>query len=636
DVAVGDYNADGMLDVVAAADGESKFGVLLGNGDGTFRPVSVITDALMQRGWRLVPADFNRDGRLDVGIGFGHCCIDRGSGAFGLMLGNGDGTFQTILRFIRPQNGIISLAAIDPAVADFNGDGKLDVAAQFHNAVGGSTRGTIILTNTSGVSPRSLALGTFTADPPTLVGGTTGELDLSLAPGAVAPAGNLTFTLSNNNPSVASFPFPMSSPPFVMVQGMTNLRFKVSTNHVTTAQNVSVTIRHSSLGSRTLTLRVVPPSTPLALGSLEMRPSGVFGGNDASGVVTLETGHLAPEGGAVVTLTHDNPHLITSMPSSVTIPAGQTTAGFPVLTWTTATAVPVNFTASYGGVTKTGVMTVHPPSQLIPISSVTVSPQTVVGGSAPNARLTVALASNAPPEGATIMLVSSRPEIVPLPRSARIHISTQSSVSMDVFTNPVSTPTDVTITAYFGDSVQSTVLTVTPPAANTPVLSSLTLNPASVAGGSSSQGTVTISAPASSPTTVSLSSSGAPIVSVPAGVTIPAGATSASFTVSTSSVSSSFNSTITATLNGLSRTAVLTVNPAGDTVAIQRAEYETQKRTLRVEATSTRSNATLQVYVTSTSQLIGTLTNNGGGRYSATLNWSVNPQNITVRSSFGG
>jgi hypothetical protein len=57
---------------------------------------------------------------------------------------------------------------------------------------------------------------------------------------------------------------------------------------------------------------------------------------------------------------------------------------------------------------------------------------------------------------------------------------------------------------------------------------------------------------------------------------------------------------------------------------------------LRVEATSTRTNATLQVFVTSNGQLIGTLTNNGGGKYGGELNWSVNPQNITVRSSFGG
>jgi len=80
----------------------------------------------------------------------------------------------------------------------------------------------------------------------------------------------------------------------------------------------------------------------------------------------------------------------------------------------------------------------------------------------------------------------------------------------------------------------------------------------------------------------------------------------------------------------------LTITPAGDTVAIQRAEYDSGNRRLRVEATSTRTNATMQVLVTSTGQIIGTLSNNGGGRYGGELNWSVNPQNITVRSSFGG
>ena len=104
----------------------------------------------------------------------------------------------------------------------------------------------------------------------------------------------------------------------------------------------------------------------------------------------------------------------------------------------------------------------------------------------------------------------------------------------------------------------------------------------------------------------------------------------------TTSVSSSATTTINASLNGQTRSAVLSITPAADTVAIQRAEYESQKRELRVEATSTRTNATMRVHVTSTGQIIGTLANNGGGRYSATLPWSVNPQNVTVRSSFGG
>jgi FG-GAP-like repeat len=638
DVAVADYNRDGILDFVAAADAESKFGVALGLGDGTFRLARVITDPMQQRGWTLTPGDFNRDGRADVGIGHGYCCVGGNGvpGAFGVMLGLGDGTFGAISRHMVPSNGRVQLATIDPAVADFNGDGKPDVAASFYNNVGGTTRGTIILTNTSGTSPRSPALGTLSVQPTSLLGGgTVAEVNIQLAAGAVAPSGGLTFTASNTNPSVAFLPFSQTSPPMLMAAGMTNLRFKVETKPVTTTQTVTVTVRHSSLGSRSVNLTVTPPSEPLALDSLKVS-TGTYGGNDAGGEVSLNTGHVAPPGGVIVTLTNDNPSLITSMPASVTIPGGQSTAGFTVQTWTTPTTTPVNFTASYNGVTKSAVMHVHAPTQNVPISSVTLSPSSVVGGSNQAVQATITLAANAPSEGATIMLSSSRPEVVSLPRSVRIFFSTQNTAYVNFIANPVSTPTEVTITAYFGDSVQSAVVTVTPPAANTPVLSSLTLNPSSVSGGSSSQGTVTISAASQTPTTVSLTSSSAPIVSVPASVTIPAGATSAGFTVNTTSVSSSFTATIGATLNGLSRNATLTVTPAGDTVAIQRAEYDSGNRTLRVEATSTRTNATLQVLVTSTGQIIGTLANNGGGKYGAQLNWSVNPQNITVRSSFGG
>ena len=632
DVAVGDFNGDTFPDLVAAADGESRFGVALGNGDGTFRPASIITDALMQRGWRLEAADFNRDGRLDVAIGFGHCCIDVGSGAFGLMFGNGDGTFQPITRHIRPNNGRISLAAIDPVAADFNGDGRVDAAAMFHNAVGGSTRGTIILTNTTGTTPARLALGTMNAMPATVVGGTRTTINLSLAPGAVAPSGNIAFSLSNSNPSVAALNFSTTSPPFVMVQGMTNLHFYVDTNQVTSTQTVTITVSEKRLGNRSVRLTVTPPSEPLALGSLEVTPS-VFAGSDGSGAVSLTTGHVAPIGGVVVSLTNGNPSLI-SMPASVTIPAGQTTAGFPIQTETTGTTTNVPITASYGGVTKTATMTVTAPTKAVPISSVTVSPSTVTAGSQ-WVRLTVTLAANAPTEGANIMLRSSRPDVVAVPRSIRIFFSTQNSTFTDVMPMSVAAPTDVTITAAFGDSVMSAVRTVLPPPAG-PALTGLTLNPSSVTGGGTSQGTVTLGSAASSPTTVALASSSAPSVTVPSSVTVPAGATSASFTVSTTSVSSSAETTITATLGGASRSAVLTITPAADTVSIGRAEYISQDRVLRVEATSTRTNATLQVYVTSSGQIIGTLTNLGGGKYGGQLNWSTNPQNITVRSSFGG
>lgn len=68
---------------------------------------------------------------------------------------------------------------------------------------------------------------------------------------------------------------------------------------------------------------------------------------------------------------------------------------------------------------------------------------------------------------------------------------------------------------------------------------------------------------------------------------------------------------------------------------ISRAEYDSGKRILRVEATSTNSSATLRVFVTSTGQQIGTLSGRGG-QYRGELSVSPNPRNITVRSSLGG
>ncbi|MDQ6623788.1 MAG: FG-GAP-like repeat-containing protein [Verrucomicrobiota bacterium] len=169
-------------------------------------------------------------------------------------------------------------------------------------------------------------------------------------------------------------------------------------------------------------------------------------------------------------------------------------------------------------------------------------------------------------------------------------------------------------------------------------VSTLSLSPATVTGGNSATGTLTLSAAVQTATVVAVSSNNA-AATVPTSVTVPAGASSASFTITTAQVSIATSAIITATLNGVARSASLTINPltaGSDTVAITRAEYDSAKQVLRAEATSTRADATLQCYVTATAQLIGTLTNNGGGKYSGQFGWSVNPANITVRSSFGG
>jgi hypothetical protein len=636
DVAVGDFNGDTIQDLVVAAEAESKLGILLGNGDGTFGAASIISDIRQQRTATFALGDINRDGRIDIVLGHTDCCAGGADmGSFGVLYGIGNGTFQTVSRYIVPVNGRVQLSGWNPLVADFNNDGKPDVVTGFTSNMGGSTIGTLVAINTTGTLAARLALGTMTASPASVIGGTRAQIEIALAPNAVAPTGLTTFTVTSSNPSVVFVPSNTTTSPLGIVGGMTNLRFMVDTTQVSTTQIVTITARNNSLGSRSVTLTVTPPNTPLSVGSVQMQPPSIFGGDSGSGVVSLATGHVAPAGGALVSLSNDNPNLV-SMPSSVSIPAGQTSASFPYDTNTIGITTPVNVSGSYGGVTKTAVLTVAAPSQNIPISSVTLSPSTVVGGSNIGVRITVNLASGSPLEGARINLSSSNPAVVAVPRVIRTNFEGQTSAFADVAATTVSAPTEVTITAVYGSSTQSAILTVTPPANNAPSITGLTINPGTVAGGSSAQGTVSLSAAASAPTTVSLSSSSSPIVSVPASVTVPAGAASANFTVNTTSVSSQFSAIVTASLNGLSTSAPLTVTPAGDTVGISRAEYTASNRTLRVEASSTRTNATLQVFVTSSGQLIGTLSNNGGGKYSGQLNWSVNPQNITVRSNFGG
>jgi hypothetical protein len=191
----------------------------------------------------------------------------------------------------------------------------------------------------------------------------------------------------------------------------------------------------------------------------------------------------------------------------------------------------------------------------ITLSSVALNPATVNGSSSSTGTVTL---SGAAPSGGAVVSLSSSASAATVPANVTVAAGA-TTATFTVTTSAVTAATPVTISASYVGTTKTILLTVSPIAAVT--LSSVVLNPATVNGGSSSTGTVTLSGPAPSGAVVSLSSS-ASAAAVPANVTVPAGATTATFTATTGTVTASTPVIISASYGGTTETTLLTVNPA--------------------------------------------------------------------------
>ena len=201
------------------------------------------------------------------------------------------------------------------------------------------------------------------------------------------------------------------------------------------------------------------------------------------------------------------------------------------------------------------------------LSAVSVNPTSVVGPTA--ATGTATLTAAAPAGGAVVTLSSSNPAVAGVPASVTV-VAGASSASFSVSTSAVGANTSVTLTGTYNGTSRTSTLTVTPVPAPPPAasLNSLALNPTSVTGGGTSQGSVTLTSAAPSGGAVVSLSSNAAAATVPASVTVAAGASSATFTATTTSTAASTAATISAVLAGVTRTATLTVNPPSANVTL--------------------------------------------------------------------
>jgi hypothetical protein len=193
--AVGDFTGSGRLDVATANYYSNDISVLLGKGDGTFQPQERFAAGISPN--VIVAGDFNGDGRLDLAEAGPD--LSTGAGAISVLLGNGDGTFQS------PQEYVIGagLFLTSLVAGDFTGDGRLDLAALGYNLSTGAGEVSVLLGDGNGTFqpageyptgwwPSAIVAGDFTGD---------GRLDLAVdaLTAKYSTAGEVSVLLSNGD-----------------------------------------------------------------------------------------------------------------------------------------------------------------------------------------------------------------------------------------------------------------------------------------------------------------------------------------------------------------------------------------------------------------------------------------------------
>jgi uncharacterized protein (TIGR03437 family) len=218
-VALGDFNGDGKLDVVASSMSTDSNGnihgtvdVALGKGDGTLGAQNSYGMGGYPGGLfgasasGIVVGDFNGDGKLDVAAGFQTTPGGANSGGVTVLLGNGDGTLRTGVNYGTSSSSVFSLVA-----GDFNGDGKLDLIAGTgtDNFTGGALM--ILLGKGDGTfqAPAMTPVGTGGGTPNALAAADLngdGHLDLVAAVWSTSGTGMIVVLLGNGDGTFRQLP----------------------------------------------------------------------------------------------------------------------------------------------------------------------------------------------------------------------------------------------------------------------------------------------------------------------------------------------------------------------------------------------------------------------------------------------
>jgi probable HAF family extracellular repeat protein len=286
-----------------------------------------------------------------------------------------------------------------------------------------------------------IALASFTLSASTIAGGKAVSARAELT--SLAPPGGAVVQIKSSNAAIAPVPSQL------VVQLPTATRtFNIVPAVVSQPSIVTISATYGLVTiSRTLT--VVPP----ALSRVSLTHSTMIGAcQSATAKVTL-TGS-APATGARVALATTTTGAVT--PSSITVPAGASSASLTVTSRAVNTIHTGTFTGSYGGVSKSLSLSVRP----IYVAALVLTPSVVTGGATVGGVTTIECA--APAGGMTATLSSTNPAVAMPLVSSVTFAAGASSRTFSVRTTKVAAPVTVTIKAAANGVTKNASLTVKP------------------------------------------------------------------------------------------------------------------------------------------------------------------------------
>jgi len=282
-------------------------------------------------------------------------------------------------------------------------------------------------------------ISNFSLNPTVVAGGSSSTATVKLS--ANAPSGGFTVALKSTSSYVGV-------PGSVTIAAASNqTSFTVTTKPYTGLYLSTLT---ATAGSSKITTQLAVVNESIA--GISLSPSTVSGGSSGTGTVNLVA--PAPSGGWTVSLRSYSPSFV-SVPATLTIPAGSTSASFDFSTQPYVNSYSALISATDPRSSKSIRVTVIPEG----VQLLSLTPPSVTGGG--TVLGTVSLGAPAPPGGFRVTLQSQNPSEVTVPSSVTL-AEGQSFVNFSITTKAVTANLANTISANDGHTTTNTVLLLRP------------------------------------------------------------------------------------------------------------------------------------------------------------------------------